>query len=319
MPDQSTLSSRAVMGMYFRALEQARGVGWVDAAANLFTSDQESEQYPFLGQVPAMREWVGGRQPAELRDDSVPLINTHYEATLRFRTRDLRRDKTPQIQARINELVERGEAHWASLLSTLIINGETDLAYDGQAFFDTDHSEGDSGTQDNDITVDISAVPANVHGTTTAPSKEEMQHAILKGIEQIQSFKDDRGEPMNEMAQNFLVMVPTALSGVTKSAVASGNNSQVQENLAASTIDGINVTAVMNARLNDDWTDRFPVFRTDSSIRALIRQAEEDVSFKSKAEGSEFEFDNDMHEYGIDAWRTVGYGYWQHACLVTLV
>ncbi|GAG27129.1 unnamed protein product, partial [marine sediment metagenome] len=28
--------------------------------------------------------------------------------------------------------------------------------------------------------------------------------------------------------------------------------------------------------------------------------------------------DNDAHQFGLDAWRNVGYGYWQHACYVTM-
>jgi phage major head subunit gpT-like protein len=72
----------------------------------------------------------------------------------------------------------------------------------------------------------------------------------------------------------------------------------------------------MNPRLT--WTDKFAVFRTDSPIKALIRQTEQDVELKAKAEGSEFEFDNDAWQFGIDAWRGVGYGYWQRACLVTM-
>jgi len=36
------------------------------------------------------------------------------------------------------------------------------------------------------------------------------------------------------------------------------------------------------------------------------------------AEGSELEFKEDVHQYGIKAMRNVGYGYWQKACLVTL-
>jgi phage major head subunit gpT-like protein len=60
------------------------------------------------------------------------------------------------------------------------------------------------------------------------------------------------------------------------------------------------------------------VFRTDSPIKALIRQSEQDVELKAKAEGSEFEFDNDAWQFGIDAWRGAGYGYWQRACLVTM-
>ena len=43
-----------------------------------------------------------------------------------------------------------------------------------------------------------------------------------------------------------------------------------------------------------------------------------DELLKAKAEGSEFEFDNDAWQFGVDAWRGVGYGYWQHAVLATM-
>ena len=47
--------------------------------------------------------------------------------------------------------------------------------------------------------------------------------------------------------------------------------------------------------------------------------SEEKAALKAKAEGSAFEFDNDAWQFGIDAWRGAGFGYWQRACLVTMV
>ena len=77
---------------------------------------------------------------------------------------------------------------------------------------------------------------------------------------------------------------------------------------------------VSNVRLDAaGWTDKFAVFRTDSPIKALIRQTEQEDEFKLKGAGSEFEFDNDAWQIGLDGWRGCGYGYWQRACLVTLV
>ena len=314
--DQSILSSRAIIGMYYARLEANAGLVWVNACSNLFGSDQASETYPFLGQSPAMREWVGGRQPKGLRGNSLTIVNKHYEATLEIARRDARRDKTGQIQARVNEFADRAQTHWASLLSTLLLNGPSAVCYDGQFFFDTDHAEGDSGTQDNDITVDISTLPAAVHGVVTAPSVEEMQQAILKGIAQILSFKDDRGEPMNEDAREFCVCVPTPLFLIATAAVSILSTAALQQNLNPTLIAGLKVMVQMNPRLT--WTDSFAVCRTDSSIKPFIRQIEQDVEFKAKAEGSEFEFDNDAWQFGIDSWRNVGYGYWQRACYVTM-
>ena len=314
--DQSILSSRAVMGMYFARLENPMAAGWIDGVSNLFGSDQASELYPFLGQNPRMREWLGGRQAKGLRANSMTITNKHYEATLEIALRDLRRDKTPQLQARIDEFADEGDSHWGALVSALIQGAAAAACYDGQFFFDTDHTEGDSGTQDNDITVDISALPAGVHGVVTAPSVEEFQQAVLKGIAQILSFKDNQGEPMNENANRFLVVVPVALYLTAVASVSNLTTAALQQNLNPNLIAGLTVDVQMNPRLT--WTDSFAVFRTDSPIKAFIRQTELEVKLKSKAEGSEYEFDNRAWQFGIDAARGVGYGYWQRACYVTM-
>ncbi len=314
--DQSILSSRAIMGMYFARLEQNPGLAWVNGVSNLFGSDQSSETYAFLGQSPAMREWIGGRQAKGLASNSFAITNVHYEATLEIAVKDARRDKTPQVRARIDDLADRSATHWASLLSTLIINGTSTACYDGQFYFDTDHSEGASGSQSNDITVDISALPTNVAGTTTNPSVEEMQQSILKGISEILGFVDDQGEPMNENASEFAVLVPIALYTTARAAVSGIATGQLAPNMNPDQFTGLSVSVHMNPRLT--WTDSFAVFRTDSPIKGLIRQSETEEDLKAKAEGSEFEFDNDAWQFGIDAWRNVGYGYWQRACYVTM-
>lgn len=315
--DQSLLSSRAIMGMYFARLETDPGMAWINGVSNLFSSDQASETYNFLGQSPVMREWISSRQAKGFTGQGVTIVNKHYEATIEVRKVDVRRDKTPQLRARMEEFADRAQTHWASLLSTLLLNGPSTVCYDGQFYFDTDHSEGDSGSQSNDITVDISALPAAVHGVVTAPSVEEMQQTILTTIAQIMSFKDDRGEPMNENARRFMVIVPVPLYLVAVAAVSTLATAALQQNLNPNIIAGLTVDVQMNPRLT--WTDSFAVFRTDSPIKGLIRQTEQEVELKAKAEGSEFEFDNDAWQLGIDAWRGSGYGYWQRACYVQMV
>jgi phage major head subunit gpT-like protein len=312
------LTSRAVIGEFYKALQQDTGVGWINALSNYFPSDQASEEYAWLGMAPALREWIGGRNAKGFRENGITIKNKHYEATIEVLVRDMRRDKSGQVFARIQELSARTNSHWASLLSILIAAGESTVCYDGQYFFDTVHSEGASGTQDNDITVDISEMPAEKHGTTTAPSVEEMQWAIVKGIQAICSFKDDQGEPMNETATSFLAMVPISFMNVAMQAVETPAQIAASQTALTAAKKKFAIEVVPNVRLSA-WTDRFPIFRTDSAVKGLIRQEETAVDLKVKAEGSEFEFDNDSHQYGVDTWRNVGYGYWQDACLVTLI
>lgn len=315
--DQQILSSRAIMGMYFARLETNPGLAWVNGLSNYFTSDQASEQYAFLGQSPAMREWIGSRQAKGFRSDGLTIVNKHYEATIEVQKRDVRRDKTGQILARVQDFADRSVTHWASLVSSLLLNGATTVCYDGQYYFDTDHAEGKSGTQSNKITVDISALPAAVHGAVTAPSVEEMQQSMLSGIAQILSFKDDQAEPMNENAREFTVIVPVALYLTAIAATSALTTAALQQNLNPNLVASLRVNVEMNPRMT--WTDTFSVHRTDSPIKGFIRQTEQEVELKSKAEGSEFEMDNDAWQFGIDAWRGAGYGYWQRSCLVTMV
>ena len=290
---------------------------YYDKVATVMPSGTTTELYHWIAQLPGMREWIGARQAKGFTGNGITILNKHYEATIEIQKKDSRRDKTGQVQARVDEFADRGQTHWASLLSALLLNGASTLCYDGQYFFDIDHSEGNSGTQSNKITVDISTLPVNTPGAITAPSVEVAQQVLLAGIAQILSFKDDQGEPMNENARRFTAVVPTSLFLVFSAAVAAITTAALQQNLNPNLIKGIVIDVEMNARLT--WTDTIAIFRTDSPIKAFIRQSEQDIELKAKAEGSEFEFDNDAWQFGIDGWRGVGYGYWQRAVMVTMI
>lgn len=306
----ASLSSRAIIGEFYNTLEQNTGALWVPGTSMLVTSDQESETYKWLGMAPAMREWVGGRVAKGFRDNGITIVNKTFEATLEVLLDEIRRDKTGQVMVRVRELAGRTNAHWAKLLSTLIIAGEAAVCYDGQYFFDTDHAEGDSGTQSNDIDSNI--------GTTTAPTAAEMETSILKAVEAIIGFKDDQGEPMNEEATSFLVMVPVPFMSAAAAALknpvitdGSGSRTNTITNLG-----GFSFELAVNPRLT--WTTKFATFRTDGMTKPFIRQEEEGVTVSAIAEGSELEFRENKHHYGVKAIRNVGYGYWQHACLTTM-
>lgn len=314
------LSSRAIIGLYYKRLEQKTGMEWIEVISNYFTSDQESETYKWLGQVPVMREWIGGRQAKGFSSNGLTIENKHFEGTLEIATKDLRRDKTNQIKARINEFADRTNSHWAQILSKLIINGESTVCYDGQYYFDTDHQEGKSGVQSNNLQVNltdlIDIIDGGKVGAAISPSEAAIRLVILKAIQQILSFKDDQGEAMNENASQFLVVVPTSLWHVAKTAMAVPLTVGGSTN-AIKVLNELNISIAQNPRLN--WTDKLAVFRTDSAIKPFIRQEEEGVKLKAIAEGSELEFKEDKHWYGVDTWRNVGYGYWQHACLAKMI
>lgn len=306
------LSSRAIIGEFFQALEMDASQAWYTRISAQFDSNQESETYKWLGMVPQMREWVGGRQAKGFRENGITITNKTFEATLEVLVDELRRDKTGQILVRVRELAQRANAHWAGLLSSLIVNGGAQVCYDGQYFFSASHSEGNSGTQSNAISVDIA--------TTTAPTAGEMERGILGAVQQLVSILDDQGEPFNENARQFLVMVPVSMMAAAASALGSqiivdSSTSRSNTVLTLSSMAGFNIELAVNPRMS--WTDAFAVFRTDAAAGSLIRQEEKPISISALAEGSEEEFKNRRHLYGVEASRNVGYGYWQRACKVT--
>lgn len=309
------LSSRAIIGEFFKRLNEKTGMEWIEKISNYFTSDQDSEEYRWIGNSPVMREWVGGRHAKGFQSNGISIENKHFEATLDIPVKHLRRDKTGQIKARIGEMATKTKSHWALLLSELISDGDKRPCYDGKMFFATDHKEGKSGSQSNKIEFDLAKAAINGEvGTVELPTEAALREAILTGIQQIIGFKDNQGEPFNECATRFVVMVPFNLWFVAKAALAvplsvGGASNPVK------VLSDLDISIAANPRLSGS---KIYVFRADGDVKAFIRQEETAVQMKAKAEGSEYEFDNDAHQYGVDTWRNVGYGYWQHACQVTL-
>ena len=322
MPIQfPTLSDRAVTGILFNELEDAASRSWTSQIANQLTSDQNQETYAGAGVVPAMREWAGGKLVKNVRELSHTITNKDFESTIELTRKDLRRDKTAQLIMKAQELAQRAVEHEAKLLSTLIntANAATEgLAYDGQFFFDTDHSVGNSGTIDNDISIDISALPTGdttgTHGTVTAPSVGEMALGIQQAIQQIYGFVDDEGEPTNTGAQSFAVMVPTSLWAAASTAVRVNNLAQGFDNPLVGS--GLNVTVIANPRLT--WTDSYAVFVTDGGIKPFISQIESGPMIEILGEGSDYSFFNKAHLFSVIKSGNVGFHQFTKACYVTM-
>lgn len=310
----STLSSRAIIGEYYARLEQNTGLGYVNLiGTEPFPSDQAAEEYKWLGQSPSPREWIGGRQAKGLSENGVIIKNRKFESTLEISCDDIRRDKTAQIMTRVREMADRDNAHWAKLICAALVAGESTVCYDGQYFFDTDHAEGDSGAQSNSLTYSSS--------TPTTPTVAQFSGAILKSMEGICGFVDNSGEPMNEEAQEFVVMVPvpflsTAAAAIGSEIIVDGSTSRSNTVMAAGALGGFRISLRATPRLAS-WTTKFGVFRADGNVKPIIRQEEEALRLSAIAEGSELEFNEDKWRFGTKAIRNVGYGYWQHAVLMT--
>lgn len=314
MAPNQLLTSRAVIGHIYNRLTMG-DTSWVNRYAMRIPSNQETESYAWLGHAPTMARWVGERQTKGMREYSFSVTNDDHQATLEILVKHMRRDMSGQIMIRAGDLARRTLTYPAKLISALMEGGAATVCYDGQYFFSTTHSEGDSGTQSNKITVDISELPVTNKGSTTAPSVAQMRDSIMMGVQQILGLKDDQGEPMNEGASDFEVMVPTSLWAVAQSAVALPMVDSGDANIIPA-MGGLTINIVVNSRLT--WTDRFTITRTDADTKPYILQEEVPVEVSAVAEGSELHFKEKKHWYGVDWSGEVAYGFWQHAAQVIL-
>lgn len=317
----SILDSRDIIADFYPRLEAANEALWANDVSLLVASDRETEEYAWLGQVPAMRRWVGGRTLEPLNKYSITIKNFPYESTLPISVNDLRRDKTGQLRTRVAELAVRTATNWNSLLGTLVTNGEagtSGLAYDGQYFFDTDHNE--SGTsQTNDLTA--TEVPSANVTTTSILTSTEAANIITETISHMMSLTDDKGQPINQNPTGVTILatkvghlngIKTAL-GLANLGTGSGNNNPV---LAWADYQ----IKVRYAPTRITAADKLYFFFGEPGMGSapLIRQEDGGVMTSLLGAGSEEEFKHGRHLFGVQANRGVGYGMWQKAALVTL-
>jgi phage major head subunit gpT-like protein len=305
MGTSSALSSRAIRGMFYKRLEAETAASWTRSISHMFDSDQESETYKFLGNVPALRAWRGSRTKKEPKAYGVTIVNDKFEASVEFGRDDIRRDKTPQIRVRIGELAERSAQLPQKVLTTLLTtNGPS---YDGVAFYGA-HASGTNNFSDATV-VD-----------PTAPTAEEMKRNILRAVQTVMGAKDDEGEPMNEGAKDFVVMVPTLWWGPTVGALKDEFTAASQSNTLRSLATmGMRITPALNSRLPaPTTTGDFFVFRTDADQLSLIWQDEVELELEELGEGSDYAFWNDAHVFGTQRIGNGGYGAHEMTCRVTL-
>lgn len=173
------------------------------------------ENYGLLGAMPGVREWLGDRQFKKLRAGSFVIANREWEDSVEFEKNDIDDDRTGLMTNLAQDFGAEAMLHPDELLLEALVAGETTPCFDGQYFFDTDHTWGDSGTQSNDLSY------AAANGTT--PTAEEFKAAFNQSRVAILGFKNDQGKklvrPVLRGSNKFICMVPLELQEVAENAL----------------------------------------------------------------------------------------------------
>lgn len=297
------LSGREIRGLINVSLILAETPEWLTELTGIvLPSDQFTEKYKWLSDTPAMRKWLGERQARTLSDLGIDVINETFENTLDIEKRAMLYEKLGQHRLRIAEQASRFVTHWTKLVTDVLVNNP--ICYDGQNFFDTDHLEGDSGSQSNALT------------TAGTPTIVETKDAILASIKQLRKLKDGAGEPINENISKIRVLVPPDMEAVTIAAIFGDTISIGSGAAATNELTKVRLTAdyAVNPRLTAVKT--FYVYVASTTIPTVIRQQMTvdggmGPNFSSLEEGSDHAHKTGRYQFGIDCDRGVAPGRWQ--------
>ena len=253
-------------------------------------SSAASEDYAWLGSLPGLRKMRGERIPKKLAQYTYTLKNEEYEASVEVKTIDIKTDQTGKYGPLVRSIGEQAKLFPDELiLGNLLPNGFTNLCYDGQYFFDTDHQEGASGVQSNKGTAALAVDGVAFNAARTA----------------LMSFKNDMGRPVN-LQMDLRLVIPASLLSVAEALVETST-------LAAG---GANpnygkAKIVVNPWATDQ-TDWF-LINVAGQVKPFVTQELEFVPFESLEGGSETNFMRKVNYYGTYWVGNAGYGLWQRA------
>lgn len=269
-------------------------------------SDGESENYGWLNDVPNMKEFLGERIFEELRASNYSLKNKTWEQSVGLDRHKIEDDQYGFYTPVAQNVAAKGARHPDKLLAELIVDGQNQLCYDGQNFYDTDHLEGESGTQSNLLTKAI--VDA------TAPTVQEFADAFHDAFVKMFTYKTDQGDFWIEpeavgLEENALkLLVPVELMRVAQEAISIvyGDGGKSFFMMARPQV----LPMVRMSAVAGGSATKFDLIYTGGVIRPFIFQDRSPMVVQTKgADDIESKFIKIMSERR----HNCGYGLWQFA------
>lgn len=259
-------------------------------------STKAEETYDWLGDTPALREWIDNRQPSALAEFGFTAKNKDYEATLAVDRNVIEDDQYGQVKTRARMMGENVAKDMEQIFTTFIEAGTTTVCYDGQYYFDTDHSEGDSGTQSNYL-------------TSTALSAANAKVAISR----MRGFKNDKGRKCGIKPTHILV--PTALEWTARS-IFEPKAVDVSTDPTAAVLSGI-LKVIVNDYLTEAGTaanSAWYILALGGAMKPFVFQNRKNPEFVSLDKSTDHaNFFSKTLYYGIDARFRFVYGDWRYA------
>ncbi|TMP27202.1 head protein [Pseudoalteromonas rubra] len=107
--------------------------------ATVITSTTKSNTYGWLGKFPSLKKWVGPRTIENMKAHAYTIINEDYESTVGVDKNDIEDDELGIYAPIFKEMGSAAAIHPDESCFPLLPLGFSNLCYDGQNYFDTDH------------------------------------------------------------------------------------------------------------------------------------------------------------------------------------
>lgn len=132
---------KALFDGYSAAFKKGQGSApsmWT-RVATLVPSTTASNIYAWLGKFPKLKEWIGARAVKNMAAHGYTIVNKKFESTVGI-PRDAVEDDSAGVYLPLFEEMGRAATeHPDLMIFGLLADGFSELCYDGQNFFDTEH------------------------------------------------------------------------------------------------------------------------------------------------------------------------------------
>lgn len=218
------------------------------------SSTGAAEDYPFLGAMPIVREWLGEATAEQVKDYEYLIRNRDWVSTVIIHENHIADDRTGVLQTLAQQLARRIFVHPEKLLIESIVAGTSNVAYDGIAYFSDA-----SGVRVIDNLLGGA-------GTSLANLEADLNAALVA----MARFVDDQGEPMG--IQGNVIVCPVALENNFRRLVNSVGDPTVSAGVNTFNPYQGRFTVIGNPRLDAADANDWYLFATNEPMRPFVYQ-----------------------------------------------
>ena len=143
-----TAASAAFNTKYQQAYDKAEPV--YEQVATVVPSTSLEQGYGWLDKFPRLKEWIGERQLKALAGHKYTVKNKELESSVSIERSEFEDNSYGQYSPLFAEMGREARLYPDDIVFSLLAAGDTELCFDGQPFFDSEHPlGGDQGLASN--------------------------------------------------------------------------------------------------------------------------------------------------------------------------